>query len=204
MGWKGEHQKAHNFIVTMTSVDPSKKRLGSELHELYENETHLKKCRMFGKEIRKKISKMEFKRGFHLRERAFRAVHKNVPVTVQRLLGEGMDPDLASERGWTLLGIALSKGDACAEMVKLLLHHGAGSCNDMKGDPLFFVPAGNPMVQRLVVEASTDLNIRDFTGATPLICAAKNKDQFFYDSLLQNGADPSLRDDFGKTAVAYL
>jgi ankyrin repeat protein len=144
------------------------------------------------------------KRRNHLRERAFRAVHKNLPDTVHRLFGEGLEPDLASERGLTLLGLALPKGDAWAGMVKVLLDHGALSCNDMKGDPLFFVPAGQPNVQRLVVEASSNLDVKDFTGATPLICAAKNKDAFLYDLLLQNGANPDLCDDFLKKAVAYL
>lgn len=180
----------------------SKKRSGSELETLYSNyENQMKFVEKSGK---KSQSKLEFEETRSLRKRAFRAARRNAPKTLESFFGKGLDPDTTSDNGTTLLGLVLPKGDSNAEIVDLLLRQGASKCNDMEGDPLWFVPEGNPKVQRLVVEASTNLNIRDFTKATPLICAAKNKDKFFYDLLLQNGADPSARDDFGKTAASYF
>jgi len=192
-------------------MSTSNKRGSAELHALHvlykENETHLDKCRKLGKEIHKlqrRLSMIEFSREQHSRERAFRAVHKNVPETIRRLLGEGLDPDIATDTGWTLLGIALSKGDSCVEMVQLLLDNGAVSGNGII-DLLFLAPAGNPLVQALIVEASTNLNVRNIlTDDTPLIYAAKNKDLFMHDLLLKKGADPKMLDSSGRTAASYL
>jgi len=63
-----------------------------------------------------------------------------------------------------------------------------------------------PTVDRLIA-AGSDVNARDDTGATPLIHAIRNHSPQtsarLVRTLLQHGAKPDIRDNQGKTAIAY-
>ncbi|HJD20011.1 MAG TPA: ankyrin repeat domain-containing protein, partial [Candidatus Avelusimicrobium excrementipullorum] len=59
------------------------------------------------------------------------------------------------------------------------------------------------IIKLLVEEGSASVNLNSSYGVTPLIAAAAAGQREAVDYLLQNGADPTAKDDLGKTALLH-
>ncbi len=114
----------------------------------------------------------------------------------------------ADSTGWTALMYAAQAGPV--EAMKLLLQAGADpNARSNEGETALFAAVTAPTQAearfRLLQAAGVDLNAQDHRGVTPLMIACR----YYYRpklvaTLLALGADPSKRDDEGKTALDYL
>jgi hypothetical protein len=126
-------------------------------------------------------------------------------VRLLKLLG---DVNARDSSGWTALMYAAQAGPV--EAMSLLLQAGAdaGARSNEGETPLFAAVSATTHGEqrfRLLDAAGVDLNARDNRGVTPLMVACRSfwRPQLVA-TLLELGADPSKRDDAGKTAVDYL
>ena len=126
------------------------------------------------------------------------------------------DPLSVHQRGWigdTPLHWPAHNG--YIEIVRLLLEHGADATaheiNWIGGTPLHWASERHPEIVQLLIDAGADVNSRvirpgsEFLGGTALHWCARQKDDSaeVVEVLLKNGADPTLTDAFGKTALDY-
>jgi ankyrin repeat protein len=127
---------------------------------------------------------------------------------VRLLLARGTDPKGVNAAGWTALHAAAFRGEVVA--VADLLERGANvhAKENIQGrTPLLWAAArGTPEVVRLLLDRGAEVNSREpFNGATPLIWASAsdkaNRDTVA--ALLAMGADVSLKDKNGDTALAW-
>jgi ankyrin repeat protein len=122
------------------------------------------------------------------------------------------DPGLANavaEDGFGPLGLASFFGHE--PVARLLLEHGAkvdkASSNGMHVMPLHSAAAARSVpIARLLLEHGAPVNARQGRGSlgfTPLMEAAFNGQLDMVETLLSHGADPSLRDEEGRTAADH-
>jgi ankyrin repeat protein len=122
------------------------------------------------------------------------------------LIAKGANVNNADEIGFTPLLDAAGNGDHNAEMVKLLIEHGA-QVNAKSGDtvevvkngaiqlghltPLQFAAQANFEAAEALLKAGADVNAKDVRGATPLIfaVATDRPDPRIVKLLLEKGAD---------------
>lgn len=127
---------------------------------------------------------------------------------VQELLGN--DPKLLnafSPDGFTALHLAAFFGHP--ELVRVLIEAGADATarttNALANQPLHAAVAGPVETRlaaaRLLVEAGAPVNERQSGGFTPLMAAAQNGDEELMDFLLSHRAEPSAKDDQGRSAA---
>lgn len=129
---------------------------------------------------------------------------------VRELIAE--DPGLVSARspdGFTALHLAVFFGHP--EIARLLLESGADvtarTTNALDNQPLHAAAAGEITGRvecvRMLLDASAPVNERQAGGSTPLMSAAQNGDGPVLHLLLERGADPSLKDDEGRSAADH-
>lgn len=128
---------------------------------------------------------------------------------VSELIGE--DPSLIESRspdGFTALHLACFFGHP--ETTRRLVEAGADvsvrTTNALDNQPLHAAVAGNRADARLasvqlLLDAGAPVNERQSGGFTPLMSAALNGDTPVLDLLLARGADPTLKDDEGRSAA---
>src|SRR5579863_760014 len=122
------------------------------------------------------------------------------------LIAKGANVNNADELGFTPLLDAAGNGDHNAEMVKLLIEHGA-QVNTKSGDtiemvkngaiklghltPLQFAAQANYEAAEALLKAGADVNAKDVRGATPLVfaVATDRPDPKIVKLLLDKGAD---------------
>lgn len=114
--------------------------------------------------------------------------------------------------GNSLLFNAITEGNI--ERVEYLLINGIDVNHERTGIPSSIpihnaVLGGNLPIVKLLIENGADVNCRGgalLKGATPLILSVKtsNRSVKLSDYLLSKGADLSMKDDTGKTALDYL
>jgi ankyrin repeat protein len=127
------------------------------------------------------------------------AVSKNHVEIARALLSRGADPNA----GVSLLKpLAEAARLGNADMVRLLLEHGANPNTPgvMGSTPL--IMAKSSEIARALLDRGALINVAGPDGRTPLMVAAMNGDLDLTEFLLQKGADPSLTDRGGKTALA--
>jgi ankyrin repeat protein len=130
---------------------------------------------------------------------------------VMELLNE--TPELITARspdGFTALHLAAFFGHP--ETVHALIEAGADvsarTTNALENQPLHAAVAASEArarlaSTRLLVDGGADVNERQSGGYTPLMSAAQNGDEDLTELLLARGADPTLEDDQGLSAVAH-
>lgn len=117
------------------------------------------------------------------------------------------DPGLATARsvdGFTALHFPAFFGGA--EAARALVDAGADvnarSANDFAVMPIHSAAAGrHDDVVAVLVDAGADVNVRQRHGWAPLHGAAQNGDRTMVDRLLAADADPSARNDEGRSAA---
>jgi len=120
---------------------------------------------------------------------------------VERLLAEGMEPDLLNPSGVTPLRIATMQGHT--EVAKLLLAKGADpDGRDAEGRSHLHWAShnGRQAVAALLLAAGAGVNAQNNTGATPLHVATSAEMVAF---LLSGGADVHAPDQQGRTPLHY-
>lgn len=138
---------------------------------------------------------------------------------VKIILEEGADPNQTSEIRSTLNELfSLTPVLAAAkywspfrfDMIRELEAHGADlTATDAHGRNILHLNVGNErwadheMLRWLVLERGFDINQPDGRGQTALILAARYLDAPTMEWLLDNGADPTVVDDHGMTALHY-
>ena len=121
------------------------------------------------------------------------------------------DPGLVtaySPDGFTALHLAVFFGQP--ETARLLVEAGANvlarTTNALENHPLHAAVAGSDAASRLasaelLLKAGAAVNERQSGGFTALMAAAQNGDADLLRVLLAHGADPSIKDDQGRTAA---
>ncbi|CAL4969310.1 unnamed protein product [Urochloa decumbens] len=118
---------------------------------------------------------------------------------VKALLSKGANVNSFCDTGTPLHMAAFSKQDGA---MKILLDHHA-DCNKVFNTvctPLFVaLTAGSLKCVKLLIKAGAD--VKGVGSVTPLIIAVNNGLTDFYSCLLEAGADPDVRDDFGHLPI---
>ncbi|HNR87899.1 MAG TPA: ankyrin repeat domain-containing protein [Spirochaetota bacterium] len=125
------------------------------------------------------------------------------------LIGKGAKVDAADEMGFAPLHHAAATGSA--DVVTLLLAKGADVklVNKLGENALSMLAGGSGekflAIARILVDAGIPLDPQSAQGgATPLIVAATHGNMDLVKLLLAKGADPSIKNAEGKTALALL
>jgi len=118
---------------------------------------------------------------------------------LKALLSKGANVDSFCNTGTPLHMAAYLKQDGA---MKILLDHNA-DCNKVVNTvytPLFMaLSAGSLKCVKLLIKAGAD--VKGVGTVTPLIIAANEGLTDFYNCLLEAGADPDVRDDFGHLPI---
>ena len=127
---------------------------------------------------------------------------------LESLLKQGVDPDCASEQGFTALHSAANEG--WADMVELLLKANA-SVDKLTSDGVLAAlicacgsgvhAKPNAAVVKLLLDHHADPNIANKLGQTPLHFAVHRGWPEIVELLLKNGAFANERDAYGSTAL---
>lgn len=128
---------------------------------------------------------------------ALRQAMEAAPASIDAYAGDG----------WTALHLAAAF--ATPETVQFLIEHGASvsavSTNPQANQPLHAALAlgRNPETIACLLQAGADPNARQAGGFTALFSAAAANRRDLAEILIENGADPSLINDFGQTASSF-
>ncbi len=131
----------------------------------------------------------------------FRAVEGQQLEIVEQLLKAGADVSLAKKGGETPLMLAAERGDEA--IAKLLLDHKADvnqHSNDGQTALMAAADRWKPDMMRLLLSHGAQIAPRTISG-TVLHTAAASGDPECVDVLLKAGADPSVKNNVGKTAA---
>jgi ankyrin repeat protein len=127
---------------------------------------------------------------------------------VKELISQDANPDSTDSEWLSTLAIAARNGNE--EVVRVLLDHGA-NVNARSGGPIgqtaLMAAASNGnrlTIIRLLVDRGADVNIQGEAGLTALMGAAVEGDIESVKYLLSKGANPSLKDRDGYTAVELI
>ena len=140
----------------------------------------------------------------------FRAVRKGFLGQVKTLLSHGSDFNLVESRdkkGYTALHWACIKGHT--DIVRFLIEAGAdqNSVNNLGSSPLLLAAwKGHDEVVLVLLAAKSASNIIDqpnSVGLTPLMQASNHNKLRVCEYLLLHGADTTLRDQNGKSALNF-
>jgi ankyrin repeat protein len=148
-------------------------------------------------------------------EALWNSVYSKNPEIVKLFLKLGADPKSRTARGSSVLVEAVTAGDGVMEgdprIVELLLDAGADPNNGGKQDNPPLVAAAerrNLPVLQLLIRRGADANRQSaFSKRPPIIAAVvgySDVNADFVSELVRAGADPTLKDRDGKTALDYV
>lgn len=137
-----------------------------------------------------------------------RAAYRGDIEAVKAFLDDGFPPNAGNEVGYTMLMGAARSSNLAA--VRFMLSHGAqAALADKRGYTALHwavaQPTSNPSNElncvRVLIDAGADVNARNEEGITPLMNAAWFGCRDSVRELLRRGADASLRDSKGRSAL---
>lgn len=133
------------------------------------------------------------------------AVESRHHETAALLLQRGADTEQrCTNNQWTALCVAADMGDA--EMIKILLNHGACiSAKAVGGWSALALAATNGHLEAVetLLEHGANPDIRTNTGWTPLMTAADGNFPQLIDVLVKYGADTEAKTEYGWTALFF-
>jgi ankyrin repeat protein len=131
------------------------------------------------------------------------AAEGNVGAMKQILMTSPPDIDAPDSSGWTALMYAAASGHS--EPVQLLLKSGANpNHKSPNGDTPLMASAISQLFDENVARAGADLNARNSIGTTALMILAAEGEADEVRDALKVGADATVRDFKGRTALDYL
>jgi ankyrin repeat protein len=143
---------------------------------------------------------------FYLAEQLFMAAKTGSPSSIEKVLSEGIDPEVKDKEGNTALILASAKGEISA-MDKLHKHWDANlEARNAKGDtPLSLsVTSDKYHACKYLLEAGANPNATNKEGETPLYQACLQwGDIQIVKLLLDHGADPDIGKNNNKIAGQY-
>jgi NSS family neurotransmitter:Na+ symporter len=125
--------------------------------------------------------------------------------TVQLLLNQGVDANLATTHNRATPLVLAAGKDGILPMIKLLIGRGAlVNAADQAGRTALHLCAsrGDGQAAQFLIEHGADVNARDQAGETPLHLAARHGYKTAARLLLEQGADPNLRNVQGQTPLS--
>ena len=131
-----------------------------------------------------------------------KAVGKRDVVTIERLIGHGVDVNLSTTDGKTALMLAAQQGRT--DLIRMLLDAGAtiNSTNTRGGTALMYAAVvGDPATVELLLARGAAMNVQSSNGWTALMIAAVKGYDELVRLLLRRGADANLRDIYGWTPL---
>ena len=134
------------------------------------------------------------------------AIQKKDTVLASKLISQGSDPNQKDENGTTLLMTASRFSEV--DIARFLINHGAtiNQPRSPKGRTNLMVAcayySGINMVQ-LLVEKGADVNLTADDGSTALMLASAFEKLDVVNFLLAHGANASMKDKAGKTALDF-
>jgi TonB family protein len=128
----------------------------------------------------------------------------NADVAAMKIaLRPGDDIDAVDSSGWTALMYAAASSHS--EPVQFLLAAGANpNHRSPKGETPLMASAVGGMFDEDLQRAGADINMRDSAGTTTLMILAAKGEADEVKSALDAGADATIKDDKGRTALDYL
>jgi TonB family protein len=122
---------------------------------------------------------------------------------MKSLLDSGTDVNAGDSSGWTALMYAASSSHS--ESVQLLLATGASpNHKSFRGDTPLMVSAISGSFDEDLMRAGAELNAQNSAGATTLMILSAKGEGDEVSAVLKAGANPSLKDAHGRTALDYL
>lgn len=126
------------------------------------------------------------------------------PAVVRVLLNAGADINGRDSHGrtalhWAALTNPNSMANSNSDLVRVLLHG-----DDLPGRMIYLVgrEQGNAEIVEMLIDAGSDVTVRDSNGRTPLHWAAiSNNNPLVIKALLLGGAEPGTRDSNDQTAL---
>ena len=135
-----------------------------------------------------------------------RAAEKGDLDMVALLLIHGANVEIKSDYSGTALQIACANGHTL--VVQMLLDHGAKFSTAQWSrltELQLAVTNGHVAVVRLLLERGADITVKEFgSGSTLLHVAAERDLDVMYQLLLQHGADPEAKDNYGLKPESYF
>ena len=125
---------------------------------------------------------------------------------MKKLIKFGLNKDVIDNNGWSSLKLAVWKGQA--NSVKFLLNAGASKClvgSRDWGITLLHIASrfGYTEIAMLLIKAGFDVNVRDFSGETPVNYATRNGYPGTAKALMNDGANSEIGWRIVKTAEMY-
>lgn len=133
------------------------------------------------------------------------AILSGLTGTVERLLSAGADIDMPDNREGRPPIVHAARAHGMADMIRLLVEHGADPNSKDAGQWPALVQAvafSDTATVTALIDAGANVNTANWHGWTPLMAAAANGDIAMAKLLLSNGADVDARTRKGWTALS--
>ena len=128
------------------------------------------------------------------------------PEALKILIKAGADVNASSDDRFTPLMASAFKNPN-PQITEMLIKAGAdvNARNEKGGTPLLYAIAGknHKDIVKTLIENNADVNACDNARNTPLMLAAKEDLVNMFEILLDAGADPDIKDNFGKSIFDY-
>jgi hypothetical protein len=117
-----------------------------------------------------------------------------------------IDMDVRDDTGFTPLILSIKKRDINA--VNTLIKQGASvdlsNMYDMRDSPLHYaVNQGDFTIVELLITYRVNVNTANIEGMTPLMYSCQSNNPGIIEYLLENGADPIIRDNYNNSSLHY-
>ncbi|MFN8576268.1 MAG: ankyrin repeat domain-containing protein [Candidatus Sericytochromatia bacterium] len=140
----------------------------------------------------------------------FLAAYNDHYETLELLINKGLDLSVKNTYGSNILVSSLYSNKISLNTVKLILSKNINinDSNNLNQTALFNsinkdYSYSNYIIANYLIDKGANINIADNSGKTPLIISVLKGNDVFENLLINNNADKSIKDIFGKTYIYY-